>query len=91
MRGTSVTDRDQLRAIPVGGDTSIPVGPGHGTTFDPSRLDFGHHAGRTITELAELDPDYLRWLARHPSGVRYRAEIARVMAAAVPHPGDWQR
>jgi hypothetical protein len=33
----------------------------------------------------------LRWLARHPSGVRYRAEIARVMSEVVPRPGDWQR
>jgi len=44
-----------------------------------------------VLELANEDPDYLRWLARHPSGVRYRAEIARVLDSAVPHAGDWQR
>jgi hypothetical protein len=44
-----------------------------------------------IAELAETDPDYLSWLARHPSGVRYRSEIARVLASAVPRAGDWQR
>ena len=86
-----MTSPDEPRAIPVGSASSIPVGPGHATTFDSTRLDFGHHTGRTIAELAESDPDYLRWLARHPSGVRYRAEIARVMAAAVPHAGDWER
>ena len=29
---------------------------------------------------AETDPAFLYWLARHPSGTRYRAEIARVLA-----------
>lgn len=79
------------RSFEISPDGGVPVGPGHGTTFDSTTLDFGHHAGRTIAELAESDPDYLRWLARHPSGFRYRAEIARVLDAAVPHPGDWQR
>lgn len=68
-----------------------PVGPGQTSSFDSTVLDFGHHAGRTIAELALTDPDYLRWLARHPSGFRYRAEIERVLKAAVPHAGDWQR
>ena len=66
-------------------------GRGRTSSFDVSTLDFGHHAGRTIAELAETDPDYLRWLARHPSGVRYRAEIQRVFASAVPQAGDWER
>jgi hypothetical protein len=66
-----------------------PVGPGR-TSFDPAILDFGHHAGRTITELAELDPDYLRWLDRHPSGTRYRAEIHRVLGVT-PLATDWER
>lgn len=79
------------RAFDIGGDGSVPVGPGQGSSFDGRTLDFGHHAGRTIAELADEDPDYLRWLARHPAGVRYRAEIQRVLASAVPRPGDWQR
>lgn len=82
-------ERDGFFRIPAG--ESVPVGPGQSSTFDASRLDFGHHAGRTIAELALADPDYLRWLARHPSGVRYRAEIARVMSEVVPRPGDWRR
>jgi hypothetical protein len=79
MMGNSPDDR---RPLEIGGDPSVPVGPGHRApepTFDRSRLDFGHYAGRTIEELAERDPDYLRWLARHPSGARYRAEIERVL------------
>lgn len=86
-----MAERDELRGFEVGGDGAVPVGPGPASSFDTSRLDFGHYAGRAIAELADEDPDYLRWLARHPSGVRYRAEIARVLASAVPKPGDWQR
>ena len=81
---------DQDRSFEVRGSRHQPVGPGR-TSFDSTTLDFGHHAGRTIAELAMSDPDYLRWLARHPSGVRYRTEITRVLASAVPHAGDWQR
>ena len=82
---------DPRGAFPIDESPSVPVGPGAVTNFDATRLDFGHHAGRTIAELASEDPDYLRWLARHPSGIRYRAEIARVMASAVPNASDWQR
>lgn len=80
--------------IPIGDDSKRPVGPGHAppksSSFDPTVLDFGHHAGRSIQELAESDPDYLRWLERHPSGVRYRPEIHRVLGV-VPRSTDWER
>lgn len=82
---------DPRAAFPIDEGLPIAVGPGPASSFDATRLDFGHHAGRTLVELASEDPDYLRWLARHPSGIRYRAEIARVMASAVPNAGDWQR
>lgn len=85
-----MAERDD-RSFEIDVDATVPVGPGPASTFDASRLDFGHHAGRTIAELATVDPDYLRWLARHPSGVRYRAEITRVMSEAVPQASDWQR
>ena len=84
-------DEQRDPSFEISGGGRIPVGPGPETTFDSTRLDFGHHAGRTISELADADPDYLRWLARHPSGVRYRSEIARVLDSAVPHAGDWER
>jgi hypothetical protein len=72
-------------------DRQRPVGPGAAeSTFDPTRLDFGHYAGHTIEELAATDPDYLRWLERHASGVRYRAEIHRVLGV-VPRSTDWER
>jgi uncharacterized protein (DUF3820 family) len=81
---------DDRHAFGVEGDTRVPMGPGAPTSFDPARLDFGHYAGRSIEELADADPDYLRWLERHPSGVRYRAEIQRVLGVT-RHSLDWER
>lgn len=71
-------DPDKV-AFPIG-EGSVPMGPGMASE-GALRLDFGHHLGRTIEELAQLDPDYLKWLARHPSGARYRAEIGRVLGS----------
>ncbi len=70
--------QDERTAFPVDpGLTPMGPGPRHDTT----RLDFGHYAGHSIAELAEADPDYLHWLARHPSGKRFRAEIGRVLGS----------
>jgi len=80
---------DPTKAFGVEGGSSTPVGPGPGeSSFDPTTVDFGHYAGRKIEELAESDPAYLYWLARHPSGARYRAEIARVLGARL-QPQDY--
>jgi len=38
-------------------------------------LDFGRYEGWTIAQLAHDDPDYLTWLNRHSSGIRYRQQI----------------
>jgi hypothetical protein len=84
-------ERDERRSFQIEGTGRVPVGPGHVSSFDSTTLDFGHYAGRKIADLAHEDPDYLRWLARHPSGVRYRTEIQRVFASAVPRAGDWHR
>ena len=72
---------DPSKPFDVGGESRTPVGPGQESSFDPTVVDFGHYAGRRLEELAESDPAYLYWLARHPSGARYRAEIARVLGA----------
>lgn len=71
-------DPDKV-AFPIG-EGSVPMGPGTASS-SAQRLDFGHHSGRTIAELAQLDPDYLKWLARHPSGARFRTEIGRVLGS----------
>jgi DnaJ-class molecular chaperone len=44
-----------------------------------SVLDFGRYFGWTLGDLAREDPDYLRWLARHSAGFRYRDEIHRLL------------
>ena len=85
----NVEERDQ-QSFQIEGDSSVPVGPGMATSFDPTTLDFGHYAGHTIVELARIDSDYLRWLERHPSGVRYRTEIHRVLGE-VPTSIRWDR
>lgn len=85
-----MAERDeQHRSFEVEPGRQAPVGPGR-TSFDPTRLDFGHYAGWTIAELATTDPDYLLWLERHPSGVRYRSEIHRVLGIARLST-DWER
>jgi hypothetical protein len=87
-------DPDERQAFHIEEDDLQPVGPGRDpadtTSFDPTRLDFGHYAGSSIEELARIDPEYLSWLVRHPSGSRYRAEIRRVLGVA-PSMSDWNR
>ena len=46
-----------------------------------TRLEQGRYAGWTLRDLAAHDPDYLRWLSRHASGLRYRNEIVRILDA----------
>jgi curved DNA-binding protein CbpA len=84
---------DRERLTPVGpGPTLVPPRP-----FDPwagrdavrtapppagsSVLDFGRYAGWRLDDLARTDPDYLRWLARHSAGFRYRTEIRELLPA----------
>ncbi len=44
-----------------------------------TRLEFGRYAGWTLRDLARHDLDYLRWLSRHASGLRYRTEIYGIL------------
>lgn len=44
-----------------------------------TRIDFGRYAGWTLRDLARHDPEYLRWLSRHSSGVAYRTEIYQIL------------
>ena len=46
-----------------------------------TRLTFGRYTGWTLRDLARQDPDYLRWLSRHSSGIRYRTEIYQILTA----------
>jgi curved DNA-binding protein CbpA len=61
------------------------VGPFTRARPDPQgegqRIDFGRYVGWSIRDLAHQDPTYLRWLSRHSSGIRFRAEILRYLSA----------
>jgi curved DNA-binding protein CbpA len=50
------------------------------------RLDFGRYAGWSLYDLAKKDPAYLRWLARHSSGLRFRREISLVLGEPTDDP-----
>lgn len=65
----------------------VPMGVSPPPTSRPRRtepaerlvLDFGRYAGWRLRDLARVDPDYLRWLSRHSSGLRYRDQIAGLL------------
>ena len=44
-----------------------------------SVLGFGRYSGWSLRDLARQDPDYLLWLSRHSSGIRYRTEIYGIL------------
>lgn len=52
---------------------------GNGATDGTPVLEFGRYAGWSLRSLSRHDPDYLRWLMRHSSGVRYRNEIFKLL------------
>ncbi len=44
-----------------------------------SVLAFGRYTGWSIRDLARHDPDYVLWLSRHSSGIRFRTEIYGIL------------
>lgn len=52
----------------------------------PDLISFGRYSGWSIKQLAQHDPDYLRWLSRHSSGIRYRGQIEAAMAPDIRKP-----
>lgn len=77
--------------VPIhAGVTPPPVNPWASRRAEGTEqgvLDFGRYMGWRIADLARHDPDYLRWLSRHSSGIRFRDAIARVL----PREPDLQR
>ena len=51
-----------------------------GVQADSPTLDFGPYAGHRISEIARLDPRYLRGLSRQASGIPYRRAIDAALA-----------
>jgi hypothetical protein len=56
------------------GVAAPPVRPANGSV-----LTFGRYAGWSLQDLARRDPEYLLWLSRHSSGIRYRTEIYAIL------------
>ena len=65
-----------------------PVGPGYDVERRPQAslqpasavvIDFGRYAGWRLGDLVRHDADYVRWLARHSSGIRFRAAIKELI------------
>jgi curved DNA-binding protein CbpA len=54
--------------------TGPPAKPSPGSV-----LGFGRYSGWSLRDLARRDPEYLLWLSRHSSGIRYRTEIYGIL------------
>lgn len=83
-------DAERSRLVAVGPGPTVPTydawpdsryAPAS-TTDEPDTLDFGRYVGWRINDVARVDPDHLRWLSRHSTGIRFREAIKRSL------PGD---
>lgn len=70
-------DRAQARASRPAAPVTVPPPPRSDAVG--TRIAFGRYAGWTLRDLARHDPEYLRWLSRHSSGVAYRTEIYQIL------------
>jgi curved DNA-binding protein CbpA len=55
--------------------------PPPATAAAGSVLTFGRYTGWSLRDIARHDPDYLLWLSRHSSGIRYRTEIYSILGS----------
>lgn len=79
----SAHDRGRRRTIAgvsVAASTARPSSSPPSSASGPgSVLAFGRYTGWSLVDLARHDPDYLMWLSRHSSGIRYRTEIYSIL------------
>jgi curved DNA-binding protein CbpA len=83
-RRTTRTSFDRASIPPMNGRAMPPPAraPRNGTAnANATRLESGRYAGWSLHDLAKHDPDYLKWLARHSSGLRYRREISLILGS----------
>jgi curved DNA-binding protein CbpA len=77
------TETDAPRSGGLAARWNAGAGAESSAQADPAatetRLNFGRYAGMTLREIAAQDTEYLRWLSRHSSGLRFRAEIERIL------------
>lgn len=80
-------EEERRRPVAVGpGGTSQPYDPwasrpaaARVERTQADVIDFGRYDGCRIADVARHDPDYLRWLSRHSTGIRYLEIIARYL------------
>ena len=73
---------DRARRVTIAGVSvsAVQGGPAPMPGQDSgSVLTFGRYTGWGLRDLARRDPDYLLWLSRHSSGIRYRTEIYSIL------------
>jgi len=82
-QGRAAHDRSRrmtIAGISVSAATGRPSsGPPPTAVGGGSVLGFGRYSGWSLRDLARQDPDYLLWLSRHSSGIRYRTEIYGIL------------
>lgn len=85
--GGTITERVQAGPMQAGATQTAPAQSSpNGGTGDLLTIQFGRYAGWSLGALVREDPDYLRWLSRHSSGIRYRGAILRLLAEQdAPH------
>jgi curved DNA-binding protein CbpA len=69
--GGSLSERVQENVVAAARDHDRP---------SQQTLDFGRYAGMTLGQVLRIDPEYLEWLKRHSSGVRYRHQVEELLA-----------
>lgn len=74
-------DRRRRMATQVAAADPSPLAPPVSVPSDSrsARLSFGRYSGWTLSQVARWDIDYLRWLSRHSSGIRFKAEIDKLL------------
>jgi curved DNA-binding protein CbpA len=83
-RRTARTPFDAAAVPPMAGRAVPPPIQRNGrvdANANATKLDAGRYAGWTLKDLAGHDPDYLKWLSRHSSGLRYRKEISLILGS----------
>src|SRR5579859_94605 len=67
-------------APPVTPPYSPPRPTGAAEPASPDVIDFGRYAGWRLEQVAKQHPEYLEWLGRHSSGIRFRRRIQELLA-----------
>jgi curved DNA-binding protein CbpA len=82
---TARAAHDRSRRSTIAGISVASSAQHHAASSPPpvtapgSVLSFGRYTGWSLHDLARHDPDYVLWLSRHSSGIRYRTEIYGIL------------